>query len=375
MNSEIHHPRRRFLAAAVGAGTALGIGGAGVFAADASKASAYDAAVGATWRHARSTDLSFSAAQRELVRYASLAANSHNTQPWRFGIGEDRIVVLPDMRRRCPAVDPDNHHLFASLGCAAENIVQAAAVFGLQAHPAFDAAIGGIRIDLEPAARRKTALFQAIPDRQTTRADFEPRPVPSAHLRLLQTAGSGNGVRMLTCTGWPQRQQILAYLIAANSAQMDDHAFVDELTSWIRFSYDEALASRDGLFAKTTGNPVLPGWIGRSLFGLVFRKNAENRKYERQLKNSAGIAVLASDRDDPAHWIEVGRCCQRFALQATALGIRYSFINPPVEVPRVRGQLASYLELGGRRPDLVMRFGYGPGLPRSLRRPVEQIII
>lgn len=375
MNSEIHHQRRRFLIAAVGSGTALGIGGAGVFAADASKASAYAAAVGATWRHARSTDLPLPAALRELVRYASLAANSHNTQPWRFGIGEGRILVLPDIRRRCPAVDPDDHHLFASLGCAAENIVQAAAAFGLQAQPAFDAAIGGLRIDLEPAAQRKTALFQAIPDRQTTRADFEPRPVPPAHLRLLQTAGSGNGVRMLTYTGWPQRQQILAYLIAANSAQMDDHAFVDELTSWIRFSYDEALASRDGLFAKTTGNPVLPGRIGRSLFGLVFRKNAENRKYELQLKNSAGIAVLASDRDDPAHWIEAGRCCQRFALQATALGLRYSFINQPVEVPSVRGQLASYLELGGRRPDLVMRFGYGPGLPRSLRRPVEQIII
>jgi hypothetical protein len=28
-------------------------------------------------------------------------------------------VILPDLSRRCPAVDPDDHHLFVSLGCAA----------------------------------------------------------------------------------------------------------------------------------------------------------------------------------------------------------------------------------------------------------------
>ena len=33
------------------------------------------------------------------------------------------------------------------------------------------------------------------------------------------------------------------------------------------------------------------------------------------------------------HWIEVGRACQRFALQATALGLKCAFINQPVEVP------------------------------------------
>lgn len=375
MNSEIQHPRRRFMAVAAGGSAALAIGGAGVFAADAYRASAYDSAVRATWRHSGSTHLPAPAAQRELVRYATLAANSHNTQPWRFRIQKDRIVVSPDLRRRCPAVDPDDHHLFASLGCATENIVQAASAFGLRADPVFDASTAGIRIGLSPDARRETALFQAIPHRQTTRADFDPRPVASRHLGLLEQAGNGDGVRMLMLENESQRQRMLAYLIAANSAQMDDAAFTEELISWVRFSYGEALTSRDGLFAKATGNPVLPGPIGRRLFRWVFKKNAENRKYERQVANCAGIAVLASDRDDPAHWIEAGRCCQRFALQATALGIRYSFINQPVEVPGVRGQLATYLGLGeGRRPDLVLRFGYGPELPRSLRRPIEQVL-
>ncbi len=58
----------------------------------------------------------------ELLRYATLAANGHNTQPWRFRVGDHRVDILPDFSRRTPIVDPDDHHLYASLGCAAETL-------------------------------------------------------------------------------------------------------------------------------------------------------------------------------------------------------------------------------------------------------------
>lgn len=62
----------------------------------------------------------------DLIRFATLAANGHNTQPWRGRATHDRIEILPDFARRTPIVDPDDHHLFASLGCAAENLAFAA---------------------------------------------------------------------------------------------------------------------------------------------------------------------------------------------------------------------------------------------------------
>src|ERR1041385_719383 len=73
----------------------------------------------------------------EAIRYATLAANSHNTQPWKFRFEPSVIIIAPDFSRRCPAVDPDDHHLFASLGCATENLVQAAATMGFSARVAF----------------------------------------------------------------------------------------------------------------------------------------------------------------------------------------------------------------------------------------------
>ncbi|KQU85718.1 hypothetical protein ASD12_31350 [Mesorhizobium sp. Root102] len=373
--SEVHQGRRRLLAALTVGGGLVAVGGGPALVTNARGLSGYEGAIIATWRHSDSTDLPLSSARRELVRYATLAANSHNTQPWQFRLSDRSVLVLSDPGRRLPAVDPDEHHVFASLGCAAENMVQAARAFGLRAAPSYDPAARGIRVDLEAAPPERTDLFDAIPYRQSTRALYDGRSVPPEHLRLLETAGNGDGVRMLLFTERQQREDILSYLVAGNSAQMDDVAFVEELESWIRFSYGEALSTRDGLFSKSSGSPVLPGWIGRLVFSQVFTRDAENRKYESQLRSSAGVAVFVSDKNEPAYWAEAGRSCQRFALQATALQLRHAFINQPVEVPAVRGQFATYLGIGGRRPDLVMRFGYGPELPKSLRRPVEHVIL
>jgi hypothetical protein len=77
---------------------------------------------------------------------------------------------------------------------------------------------------------------------------------------------------------------------------------------------------------------------------------------------------------DPAHWVAVGRACQRFALQATALGLKLSFVNQPVEVVSLRPDLAALIGMSERRPDIVMRFGFGPSMPFSPRRPVSAII-
>lgn len=85
----------------------------------------YDAAVAAARSGLRAMPASI-----DLIRFATLAASGHNTQPWRFGVDGDSIMMLPDLTRRTPVVDPDNHHLFASLGCAAENLVIAARARG-----------------------------------------------------------------------------------------------------------------------------------------------------------------------------------------------------------------------------------------------------
>jgi nitroreductase len=308
----------------------------------------------------------------ELVRYATLAANSHNTQPWRFILDERRIGIVPDFSRRCPVVDPEDHHLFASLGCAAENLVHAAAAAGLRATPGFGAS--AVEVQLEPAPPTRSALLEAIPLRQSTRAAYDGKPVANETLRLLEHSGKGEGVSVLVITDRAKIGHIIDYVVEGNSAQMRNRAFMDELKAWLRFNERDAVATMDGLFAGASGNPSLPAWLARLLLPFVFTERGENDKYRAHIQSSAGIAVFVSEHDDAAHWVEAGRACQRFALQATARGLKYAFANQAVEVPRLRQQLASYLGLGERRPDLIVRFGTGPELPRSLRRPVSRVI-
>lgn len=155
---------------------------------------------------------------------------------------------------------------------------------------------------------------------------------------------------------------------------MDDPAFVEELTGWIRFSPTSALETGDGLFAPCSGSPPLPDWLGHRLFPRVFRKAAENDKYRDQIRSSAGLAVFVAEQADPAHWIRVGRSFERFALQAAVLGIRTAHVNQPVEVPALRTEFARWLGTPGARPDLVVRFGRAPAMPMSLRRPVSAVL-
>jgi hypothetical protein len=310
-----------------------------------------------------------------LVRFATLAPNGHNTQPWRFAELPSGARILPDVTRRTPVVDPDDHHLFVSLGCAAENFVIASAAQGRPGEVTFVGdGNGRVDIDLVSGAPQASPLFQAIPARQSTRSVYDGRSVSAEHLALLMAAAQTEGVTLMFITDPPKREAVLDLLVRGNNAQMGDPHFVDELRDWIRFNPEQALATGDGLFSKCTGNPAIPTWIGRRFFGMVFKKDAENKKYVAQMRSSAGVAVFIGDKADKDHWVRVGRSFQRFALQATALGIRHAMVNQPVEVSAVRAEFARWLEIGDVRPDLVVRFGYAPPMPMSMRRPARAVI-
>jgi hypothetical protein len=311
----------------------------------------------------------------ELVRMATLAANGHNTQPWRFRIEGQKVSILPDFTRRTAVVDPDDHHLYVSLGCAAENLVIAGAALGRSATVSIgEGQQSAIDITLAAAAPGPQELYRAIPQRQSTRSLYDGQQATGEELALLEAAARQEGVAVQFFTDPADRDAILDLVVTGNSEQMDDPAFVQELVGWLRFSPARAVETGDGLFSACSGNPVLPDWIGRRVFPLVFKKAAENDRYRAQVRSSAGLAVFTGAKADPQHWIRVGRSFQRFALQATALGVRTAHLNQPVEVSAVRAEFARWLGMPEARPDLVIRFGRAPAMPMSLRRPVSAVL-
>jgi hypothetical protein len=189
----------------------------------------YQAASNNIWRASAAFNGSKAVISRELVRLACLAPSSHNTQCWQFGVAGSSILVTPDLTRRLPIVDPDNHHLYVSLGCATENLMQAALAYGLQGDVRYENVSSVIHINFDPTKEVVSPLFEAITERQCTRSTFDRMPVSSTDLKLLESAGSGVGVRVILLTERAKMDKVLEYVIEANTKQMNDPKFVAEL--------------------------------------------------------------------------------------------------------------------------------------------------
>lgn len=356
--------RRDILGAGAVALAGVSLGGCGAASRDE-----YASVAAGIWRHAPGIPETLRGVLAELVRYATLAPSTYNSQCWRFRATRDSITILPDPVRRSPAVDPDDHHLHVSLGCAAENIVQSAAAVGLGSFvETGPTPADGVTVRLELGIPFRSPMAGAIPERQTTRAAYDGKAVPAADLTRLEVVARGPGVTPVFVTGAVPRRRLLELAAAASRQWRADTAKVAEMKRWTRFDDASALSTRDGLAPGPAGRAELPPALGGALFDLLAASDRHTDRLVTEVRSSAGLLAFVTAVDDRAHWVETGRCFQRFALLSTALGIRHAWVNAPAEQPQFRPQLGMELGEPAGRPSLLLRFGYGPARPRSLRR-------
>lgn len=189
----------------------------------------YAAAASRVWRPQSNTPTDNLSLRRELVRYATLAPSGHNTQCWKFHIEPSAISILPDFTRRTPVVDPDDHHLFVSLGCTLENLAQASLAHGLKSQAQFDAEKDILTVSLAQTPALSSPLFKAITDRQCTRGPYDGKPLTTLELKTLELAGNGDGVSVVLFTSKPDIETIQDFVTQGNTTQLNDAAFLKEL--------------------------------------------------------------------------------------------------------------------------------------------------
>ncbi|WP_179213862.1 hypothetical protein [Rhizobium sullae] len=233
----------------------------------------YDAATAALWSHREPSEF------MGLVHYATLAANSHNAQAWRFRQTAEGVAIHPDMARpaggrfRPPPPlrltglrgrEPD-----AGGGRAAGR--PSAIEFATDGDERVEIALG--------QAGNRDRLFNAILERQCTRSDYNSHPVPRADLSSMQVAARVSGCEVVLIEDRAKIEQILELILAASTAQVSDPAFSAELRCWLRFNARAAIETGDGLYSGCSGNPSLPTFLGRIMFGAFFKPDAENCRY------------------------------------------------------------------------------------------------
>jgi nitroreductase len=303
-----------------------------------------------------------------LLRYAILAPSTHNTQPWRFTVAPERILVFRDRSRWLQVADPSQRELHISVGCALENLLIAARAFGYQSevshfppHIGADCVASVVMHPPAALAGPKGGLLDAITRRQTSRRPFRPRAVPADDLRRLQ-AVCGDRQVMLYLTDDAGVKRRLEQLVAEADARLfAEPAYREELARWIG----------DGVF----GTSWLLSKLGQ-LAVTYLNVGARTAKHDSELLHSAPeIGILATHDDDRASQVRAGQQFQRLCLQAELAGLGVQPMSQLCQVEHIRGQLGRYFPAPDARAQLVFRIGFAdPGEQPMPRRALEEVV-
>src|SRR6266545_3262194 len=100
----------------------------------------------------------------------------------------------------------------------------------------------------------------------------------------------------------------------------------------------------------------------------------ESRRPAADFEAEPQLAVLSTRRDGPAEWLRAGQAMERVLLEATTQGVATSLLNQAIEHSRLRWLVRDPLG-SWSRPQAVMRFGYGPPVPPTPRRPLADVLL
>jgi len=328
--------------------TALVVGGALSVGtgARAAAAGAFSAGEGDPYEAWRS--LPRDGSPQALVAAAILAANPHNTQPWRFRSGPDGIDVIADRSRALAATDPTGSEMVAGLGCAVENMTVAAAAAGstatVEMHPA-DAGDALARVTIaRGSAGENAALFPAILKRHTSRGPYAvDQPVAAAALAEGDALLASLPRVQLSWLQGAERDRFGELVNQATAAVVADGAQSDEIDRWWRATRDEIERHRDGMTLDAQSLPPVTLFLGKVLPPQTQEQNNQSwlkTTRDVHVKTAAAYGLLSvADAGDAESQLQVGRACQRLHLWATANGLALQPLNQVTErIARDRGQ-------------------------------------
>ncbi len=329
-----------------------------------------------------------------LVRAAILAANPHNSQPWRFRASESRLDVFADPARNIGAMDPYRREMYIGIGCAIENLLLAAAANGYvhqltlvpdRSDPAYAA-----RIDVSPGKPSASELYQAIANRHTNRGAYDKaRPVSLETLNGLRALGSDvPDVAVFWFMTDADRRRIGDLTVRATQAIIADKEQSSDSAKWFRPTQQDIQRYRDGITIDASGLPPLIRAIGKILPSSQEQNDGAWLQNTRDVHVATAVAfgiIAARDVDSRAQQLQAGRLWQRMHLSGTTQGLGMQPLNQVPERATREKQLGLEAVFGNALQELIgdskwqalllFRVGYPTGEAlASPRRAVQDVL-
>jgi hypothetical protein len=324
----------------------------------------------------------FSTPIEQIIYYASLAGNSHNTQPWYVYVESDSVIYIKaDFSRKLHIVDPDARGLFISLGAFIENLELAAGSVGYKADIEItaqhknDSTVAAIHIS---KSQKSGYDLSQIENRRTLRTPFHNTEISKEHLKKL--IGNNNSEVIYFSSSSEEGKYFAEQTLAAYTQQAKDDQAKQELANWMRFSNSDVEKYRDGLTTSGMGIIGFGGFFLRNFYkpedsmkDSFIKTGIEKTK--EQIENCGGWLVIIQNEDSPESWIKTGRLYQRLNLVCRDLMIGFHPMNQMIEEENFEEKANEHLSQSGVI-QFIARVGYvDEYLPaNSVRRSVKEII-
>jgi hypothetical protein len=323
----------------------------------------------------------------QVVSAATRAPSIHNTQPWRFTAGPERLEVFLDRTRALPVVDPSSRQQVISCGSAVEFAVVALAAAGYltEVDVATDDGdpdhLATVRIvGPHQPADEDAALAAAIERRHTVRAAFQTRAVPTELVDRLQREAASFDTWLKPITRSEEEVATVFLISRAEEMEQNDPAYRAELDRWMRTDPGADDGVPVGAVPSDDPRARPSNWLIRDF--VVSRReqhaflepgdpDAPPPEVERPT-----VVLLGTAGDDHYAWLQSGRALGRLLLVGTASGVAASPLTQALDWPVTRNRLKSRLSLVGH-PQMLLRMGYPPESATdasSGRRPVSDVL-
>jgi nitroreductase len=307
---------------------------------------------------------------RFLLRYAILAPSTRNTQPWRFAVDGNQIMVQADLSRAQPVADDDRRELYLSLGCAIENLLVAAEQFGFRHSIAYlprypDERVAAA-ITLLPGghrtAKRGGLSLQTILSRQTAHGRFSDRPISDDDVLAFRRCVTEPELEFTLLVDPERRREVEDIHRTAHETALADPAFRHELAEWVG--------------AGAFGTPWPLSRIGQAVIGSELMAHQLARLDAIAVGSAPMLGLISSRDDDRPSQIRSGQLLERLWLTATARGLGLQPLSAALEVPNLRLELTRVMDARCPWAQQLVRIGHprGGSAHRTPRRPLDGLI-
>ncbi len=305
-----------------------------------------------------------------LIGVAGRAPSLHNTQPWRFTISRDAIVLHADVSRRLK-LDPDGRQMIVSCGAALYGL--RLAVRSLGRLPDVELLPGPhvlARVRLGPAApmtAEERTMLAAVPHRHTHRGPFEPGLLPAGLLGRLKDDARAEGATLTVAGSAAVRRELASIAAAAARGQDRDRAAQDEIRQWSHPAGDE---TRDGVPAHAFS--AAQGWEAGQLPRRDFDLGRGIGLLPAGGPAPLVTAALLTPGDGERDWLRAGQALHRLLLRAASRWVFARLNTLPLEDTATRSRVRDCLAAPGS-PQMLLELGISRTAHATARRPATDL--